>query len=124
MYTKKEIADSISKFISNDLMNDVDDKHLKFTLCMAKKALHENPDILDGFLQSPLVANVITHQDDMYNVDMFVKIMKNVISEYGSYSVMIPKIPMFAPKDCMIQVTVADVEKIVEYLSGQTATSV
>ena len=79
---------------------------------------------LTDFFQSPLVANAITHQDDMYNVDVFVKIMKNVISEYGSYSVMIPKIPMFAPKDCMIQVTVADVEKIVEYLSGQTATAV
>ena len=59
MYTKKEIADSISKFISNDLMNDVDDKHLKFTLCMAKKALHENPDILDGFLQSHIY--IYTH---------------------------------------------------------------
>ena len=116
MYSKKEISDALVKFINNDLMNDIDDKHLKFTLCMAKKAMKENPDILDGFLDSPIVSSVIKEQDGMYDIEMFAKTMKNVLSDYDSYSIMIPKIPMFAPKDNVLKITAADVDKILMYL--------
>ena len=52
MYTKKELADAVAKFIGTDLVADIDDKRVKFALCMAKKALKENPDLMDGFLDS------------------------------------------------------------------------
>lgn len=116
MYSKKQIADAIVKFINTDLMSDIEDKHLKFTLCMAKKALHENPDVLDGFLDSPIVANVIKQQEGMYDIDLFAKTMKNVLSEYDSYAIMIPKIPMFAPKENILKITATDVDKIISYL--------
>ena len=116
MYSKKEIADAIIKFINTDLMSEIDDKHLKFTLCMAKKALHENPDLLDGFLDSPIVASVIPEEEGMYDVDVFARTMKNVLSEYDSYTIHIPKIPMFAPKDTVIKITASDVDKILGYL--------
>lgn len=116
MYTKKQIADALIKFINTDLINEIDDMHLKFSLNMAKKALRENPDLLDHFLKSPIVSSVVKEQDGMYDVDMFAKTLKNVLNEYESYSIMIPKIPMFAPKDCIIKITSADVDKIVSYL--------
>ena len=116
MYTKKQIADALVKFIHNDLINDIEDKHSKFSLCMAKKALRENPDILDHFLESPVVSSVIKEQDGMYDIDVFAKTLKNVLNEYDSYSITIPKIPMFAPKDCVIKITSADVDKIISYL--------
>ena len=116
MYTKKELADAIVKFINNDILADIDDRHLKFTLCMSKKALHEDPDLLDGFLYSPIVGSVIKEEDGMYDVDMFARTMKNVLSEYDSYAIQIPKIPMFAPKEHAIKITAADVDKIVSYL--------
>ena len=119
MYSKKEIADAVAKFITNDLMNDIDDKHLKFTLCMAKKALKENPELLDGFLHSPIVGSVIKQEEGMYDIDSFARTMKNVLSEYDSYSISIPKIPMFAPKDNVLKITASDVDKIVSYLQPQ-----
>ena len=116
MYSKKEIADAVAKFITNDLMNDIDDKHLKFTLCMAKKALKENPDLLDGFLHSPIVGSVIRQEEGMYDVDMFARTMKNVLSEYDSYAIQIPRIPMFAPQDNVLKITASDVDKIISYM--------
>ena len=124
MYTKKQIADALVKFINADLMGDIEDKHLKFTLCMAKKALKENPDLLDGFLYSPIVSSVIKEEDEMYDVDMFAKTMRNVLSEYDSYAIMIPKIPMFAPKDSVIKITSADIDKILGYLISENETVV
>ena len=122
MYTKKQLADALVRFIQNDLISDIDDSHLKFSLCMAKKALKENPDILDGFFDSPIVSSVVRESDGMYDVDMFAKTMKNVLSEYESYSITIPKIPMFAPKDCTIKITSSDVDKIISYLQQPVQT--
>ena len=123
MYTKKQLADGLVKFIANDLMTDEDvinNKHLKFSLCMAKKALHTNPDVIDSFLDSPIVASIIQREGDAYDIDMFVKTMKNVLSEYDSYTIAIPKIPMFAPKDSMIKITAEDVDKILMYMKPET----
>ncbi len=122
MYTKKQLADSVVKFITNDLMSDEDvmnNKHLKFSLCMAKKALHTNPDVMDGFLDSPIVANVIIENDGEYDIDVFARTMKNVLNEYDSYSIVIPRIPMFAPKESIIKITAEDVDKIMSYLKGE-----
>ena len=119
MYTKKQIADGIVKFINNDLMTSEDvmnNKHLRFSLCMAKKALHMNPDVLDSFMESPIVSSVIQREGEEYDIDMFVKTMKNVLIEYDSYSIMIPKIPMFAPKESVLKITGQDVDKLVSYI--------
>lgn len=121
MYTKKELADAVAKFIGTDLVADIDDKRVKFALCMAKKALKENPDLMDGFLDSPIVANVIKESDGGYDVDSFLRIMKNVLSDYGSYAVEIPKIPMFAPKEAEVMVTAEDIDKIVSYLRPEVS---
>lgn len=117
MYTKKQIADALAKFIHNDIINDIDDRHLKFSLTMAKKALRENPDLLDNFLASPIVSSVVKEQDGMYDVDVFAKTLKSVLNEYESYPVIIPKIPVFAPKDSVLKITCADVDKIISYLA-------
>ena len=119
MYTKKQIADGIVKFINNDLMTDEDvmnNKHLRFSLCMAKKALHTNPDVLDSFMKNPIVSSVVQKEGDEYDIDLFVKTMKNVLSEYDSYSIMIPGIPMFAPKESSLKITAQDVDKLVSYI--------
>ena len=122
MYSKKQLADALIKFINTDLMNEIDDKHLKFSLCMAKKALRENPDILDHFLDSPIVSSVIRESEGEYDLEIFAKTLKNVLTEYDSYSIVIPKIPMFAPKDCVIKITASDVDKIMGYLIPDSAT--
>ena len=44
MYTKKELAEGIGKFINNDLIPSVDNERLRFVLCICKKAMYENPD--------------------------------------------------------------------------------
>ena len=121
MHTKKEIADALIKFINNDLMGDIEDKHLKFSLCMAKKSLKENPDLLDHFLESPMVASVVKEQDGMYELETFAKTLKNVLNDYDSYSITIPKIPMFAPKESVIKITAEDVDKIISYMGDSVS---
>lgn len=118
------MADALVKFIANDLVPEVDDKRLKFTLCLAKKALHENERLMDGFLRSPIVANVIKEEGGEYDADTFLRIMKNVLGEDGSYSITVPKVPMFAPKEMEMMVDADDIDKLAAYLKAETPTAV
>ena len=38
MVSKKNIADAISKFIGNDLIQGIEDEQLKFVLCITKQS--------------------------------------------------------------------------------------
>ena len=118
MIAKKELASAIVKFISNDLIGDITDKHLKFSLCMAKEALTNNPDVIDGFLESPVVANIVKECDGEYDVMAFGKTLKNVLSCYESFPIVIPAIPMFAPKENVIKITSADIDKLLLYVQN------
>lgn len=119
MYTKKEIADSVVKFISNDVLPDIDDSHQKFVLSIAKKSLHNNPDVIDSFLDNPIVSSVIAEENDCYDVEPFARALKGVLSETESYSISIPSIPMFAPKDSFIKIRAEDIDKMLSYLKGE-----
>ena len=119
MVTKKEIAESVCKFITNELMAEIDNRHTKFALSMAKKSLRENPEILDCFFDSPLVASVVKKDGDSYNVETLAKIMKNILAEYESYSITIPKIPIFSPHESVIEITSADLDKMLSYLHSE-----
>ena len=37
---------------------------------------------------------------------------------FDSYSIILPKIPLFAPKDCIIKINAADVDKIISYIQS------
>lgn len=115
MYSKKQIADALVKFINTDLMDSEIDTHSRFSLCMAKKAIKENPDILDKFFESPIVASIIKVEGDEYDLDALVRTMKSVFAD-KQYSILLPKVPLFAPKDRYLNVTVEDIDKIVSYL--------
>lgn len=115
MYTKRQIADALGKFIQTDLIDSGIDAHSRFSLCMAKKALRENPDLLDHFFDSPIVASVVKEEGDMYDLDILIKTIKGVFAD-EAYSIVLPKIPMFAPKDCIIKINAADIDKIISYI--------
>ena len=119
MYTKKELAEGIGKFINNDLIPSVDNERLRFVLCICKKAMYENPDMLDAFFESPLIASVTKNgeDEDMYDISVLAKSMKSVLSEYESYPIVIPKIPIFAPDRNVVRITSADIDKIIASFS-------
>lgn len=125
MYTKKELAEGIGKFINNDLIPSVDNERLRFVLCICKKAMYENPDMLDAFFESPLIASVTKNgeDEDMYDISVLAKSMKSVLSEYESYPIVIPKIPIFAPDRNVVRITSADIDKIIAYMSPEETVS-
>lgn len=114
--TKKQIVNGLVKFIEEDLMADIGDRNTKFVLAMAKDSLKENPAFVDIFLQSPMVSSLIVEQDGEYDLTHFSSILKSVLSEYQSFPVTIPKIPLFSPTEKTVKVTGEDIDKLMKYM--------
>lgn len=120
MVSKKNIADAVVKFISNDLLCDISDKHLKFSLCMAKEALAGNCEVIDCFLRNPVIANILREEDGEYELASLARVLKTVLSSYEAYPIVVPAIPMFAPKENIVKITASDVDKLVSYLRQES----
>lgn len=115
--TKNQLVNGVVKFIETDLIPDIGDRNMKFVLSMAKDSLKENPDLADSFLNSPMVSTLIGETDGEYNITQFSTILKEVLSEYSSYPVTIPKIPLFSPVEKTLKVTAEDIDKLVSYMT-------
>lgn len=118
MVDKKSIANAVAKFISEDLINDIDDIQTKFTLCLAKQNLIENPNVIKDFLENPLISTVIYNDDEMYELKDFSQMLKKVLDEYGSYPIAIPKIPLLMSDKKIIRINSSDIDKIVSYITN------
>jgi len=116
MVTKEQLINGVVKFIAADLIPQVGDRNTKFVLAMAKDSLKEDPDLADDFLHSPMVSTLIKEEDGEYDVSHFSSILRNVLSEYQSFPVTIPKIPLFSPVEKVLKITADDVDKLMKYI--------
>jgi len=66
VFSKKQIADAVVKFIHHDLIDEIDDAQLKMVLYMVKKSIMDDEDSLDAFLENPIISTVIKNNDGMY----------------------------------------------------------
>lgn len=115
MFSKKNIAEAIIRFI-NDLIQGIDDSQMKFVLCITKQNLSENPDVLDEFIENPLIESVIHEENELYDIKDFASMLKKIIEEYGSYPIIVPKIPLLLPHERVIRINSSDIDKIFGYL--------
>jgi hypothetical protein len=116
MISKDQLVNAVVKFIAADLIPQVGDRNTKFVLAMAKDSLKENGDLADEFLHSPMVSSLIKEEDGMYDITHFSSILKNVLSEYQSFPVTIPKIPLFSPTEKVLKITAEDIDKLMKYI--------
>ena len=114
--SKNQLINGVVKFIGSDLIPQVGDRNTKFVLAMAKDSLKQDPDIADAFLHSPMVSSLIKEDGDEYDITNFSSILKSVLSEYQSFPVTIPKIPLFSPLDKVLKITSEDVDKLMSYM--------
>ena len=118
MVSKKQIANGVAKFISNDLIPDLSED-MKFVMTIARKSIKENPFMLDVFLDNPMIASAMKKDGDMYDIDGFSTAMKNTLSEMVSYPITITKIPLLMNEDKTIKITADDIDRLYNYIVGE-----
>lgn len=117
--TKKQIADGVSSFIDNCLMPSASDGQMKLVLNMARDSIRKG-DALDTFLNNPMIENVITEENDRYDVTRFVQVMKEVFEDSDYFPITIPSIPVISPQERILKITEPHFDKLVHYIMPET----
>lgn len=123
MISKKIISNAVAKFIENDLINGIDDVQVNFALCLIKESLLDNPNMVTTFFENPLVTSVITEENGQYDIKELSIILKKILSEYGSYPITLPKIPLVLPCEKTIRIESCDIDKIMNYINTEVASA-
>ena len=115
--SKKQIAQSLVKFLEEYLNQTSMDKQTKLILYMAKDSIKNDINVLDSFLDNPLIKTVIMQDDDMYDVTPFITSMRNIISEYGMYSLFIPKVPLLTTEEKCVKLSSSDMDILIKMIN-------
>lgn len=121
MVNKNQLTNGIVKFIETDLIPQIGDRNTKFVLAIAKDSLKENPELIDDFIHSPMISLLVTEEEEECDITCFLNILKKVLTEYQSFSITIPKIPLFSPNEKILKITSDDVDKILKYINCTVA---
>lgn len=121
MFSKKQIADAVVKFIHHDLIDEIDDAQLKMVLCMVKKSIMDDEDSLDGFLKNPIISTVIKNNDGMYDITAFAGMLKRIIGETHEFPITVPSVPLILSHERKIKMSEADIDSIIGYLEEKPA---
>lgn len=116
--SKKQIADGVSAFIDNCLIPSSDGQ-MRLVLTMAKDSIRKG-SALDYFLENPMIENVITEENDMYDITRFVQVMKDVYEDSDYYPITIPSIPVISPQERILKITEPHFDKLVHYIMPET----
>lgn len=116
MVTKKKLLTAIIKFVKNEVIPHISEKPLKMVLSAALYAIDSKPDIIDPFLNNPIVAAILQGDDGEYDTTLIFGVLDSLVTEYGGIPVTIPQIKFITSTETTLTFYSGDVEKLKWYV--------
>lgn len=120
--SKKKIIDGVAKFIDDTLIPQIYDGQVRFVLSMIKDTMKKKPDMVDIFLDNPIIATSIPEEGGLYEVGHFIDTMRSVLDDCEYYPITIPKVPLLSTEEKLIKISASDFEALVSNIKGDILT--
>ena len=121
--TKRHIVEGVVDFIENTLIPETYDGQLRFVLSMMKDTIKKKPELVDTFLENPVISSSITEEDGMYEIGHFVDTMRVILEECECYPITVPEVPLFSPQKKVVKITASDFESLINNIRGEESSS-
>ena len=116
MVTKKKLLTAIIKFVKNEVIPHISEKPLKMVLSAAIYTVDSKPDIIDPFLNNPVVAAILQGDSGEYDTALLFGVLDSLVTEYGGIPVTIPPIKFITSTETTLTFYSGDVEKLKWYV--------
>ena len=117
--TKKRITEGVVKFLDDTLIPEINDGQTRFVLSMIKDTMKKKPDMVDNFLDNPIISSSISEDDGLYEVGHFVDTMRSILEECEYYPLTIPEVPLFSPQKKVVKINASDFESLVNAIRNE-----
>lgn len=119
MVTKKKLLTAIIKFVKNEVIPHISEKPLKMVLSAALYTVDSKPDIIDPFLNNPVVAAILQEENGEYDTTLIFGVLDSLVIEYGGIPVTIPPIKFITSTETTLTFYAADVEILKAYVTKE-----
>ena len=119
MVTKKKLLTAIIKFVKNEVIPHISEKSLKMVLSAAIYTVDSKPDIVDSFLNNPVVAAILQGDSGEYDTTLIFGVLDSLVTEYGGIPVTIPPIKFITSTETTLTFYGADVEVLKAYVTKE-----
>lgn len=119
MVTKKKLLTAIIKFVKNEVIPHISEKPLKMVLSAAIYTVDSKPDIIDSFLNNPVVAAILQGDSGEYDTTLIFGVLDSLVTEYGGIPVTIPPIKFITSTETTLTFYAADVEILKAYVTKE-----
>lgn len=116
MATKKELLTAIIKFAKDEVITHISEKPLRMVLSAVLYTVDSKPDIIDPFLNNPVVAAVLQGENGEYDTSLLFGVLDNLTHEYGGIPITIPPIKFVTSSETTLTFYSGDIEKLKEYV--------
>jgi len=117
MVSKHNIINGLVRFMENDMAKASGSVTSKLIVTLAKNVLKRDENILDVFLNNPMLKTLVQENNGMYDLSTLMTILKDTANELGNISLYIPKIPILLPNGDEIKLSSTDVNTIENYIN-------
>lgn len=119
MVTKKKLLTSVIKFVKNEVIPHISEKPLKMILSAALYTVDSKPDIIDPFLNNPVVASILQGKNGEYDTDLIFGVLDSLVIEYGCIPVTIPPVKFITSTETTLTFYAADIEILKAYVTKE-----
>ena len=116
MATKKELLTAIIKFAKDEVITHISEKPRRMVLSAVLYTVDSKPDIIDPFLNNPVVAAVLQGENGEYDTSLLFGVLDNLTHEYGGIPITIPPIKFVTSSETTLTFYSGDIEKLKEYV--------
>lgn len=119
MVTKKKLLTAVIKFVKNEVIPHISEKPLKMILSAALYTVDSKPDIIDPFLNNPVVAAILQGKNGEYDTDLIFGVLDSLVIEYGCIPVTIPPVKFITSTETTLTFYAADIEILKAYVTKE-----
>lgn len=120
MVTKKELLTAVVRYVKDEVIPHVSEKQLKMVLSAMLYAIDAKPDIVDPFLNNPIIAAILQGENGMYDTAVIFNVLDNLVKEYDGIPITIPPIKFISNTENTLTFRGGDVARLKEYVEGKT----
>lgn len=115
---KTKAVTGLASFIRNDMIPKIPDKSFRIVAEAVATMAELRPDLLDAYLQNPMLAAVLAYDEDGIDLDMAEAALTAALERHGDLELTIPGIKFFSPEDKTLKFSKDDIRRLKSYMQG------
>ena len=116
--TRQQMLNGAARYIRGEVIPHIPDKGVKVVLDVLAGMVELSPQVVNKYLDMPLVAAVLQEQDGFYDLDMIEAALTKAMDSYGGLELTVPAIPLISPQPKSMTFTANDIRALKRYMEG------